>query len=64
MLGTFVAVVAIAIAILWLAPRRRDFLDGERSPIHSIQADYAAGRISKAEARKRWKRAILQKFGW
>jgi hypothetical protein len=36
---------------------------GERGPVHSIQAAYAAGRISKAEARDLWKSVILHSSG-
>lgn len=64
--GTLILIIALCALLLFLAPRHRDVLDatGEREPVHSIQAAYAAGRISKAEARRLWKRAILQKFGW
>ena len=65
--GTLVLMIALCALLFFLAPRRRDVLGatGKRSSlIHPIQAAYAAGRISKAEARHLWKRAILQRFGW
>lgn len=66
MLGTLVLMIALCVLVLFLSPRRRDVLGAteDRSLVHSIQAAYAAGRISKAEARHLWKRAILQKLGW